>query len=85
MNELEKKDLKEFNAKKSLIDLYGEAFHNNRKIISYSNIIEEIIKLKKEISKYESAIDDLWYSANSLQSDAEGILDEISDLQETLK
>jgi hypothetical protein len=85
MEKIEKRDLKEFNARASLIDLYGETLYDNKKNISYSNIMEEIIRLSTKVVRYEEVIDELFYSANSLQADAAGIVDEITDLQDEIK
>jgi uncharacterized coiled-coil DUF342 family protein len=85
MEKIEKRDLKEFNARASLIDLYGETLYDDKKNISYSNIMEEIIRLSTKVVKYEEVINELFYSANSLQADAAGIVDEITDLQDEIK
>ena len=85
MEKIEKRNLKEFNARASLIDLYGETLYDNKKNISYSNIMEEIIRLSTKVVRYEEVIDELFYSANSLQADAAGIVDEITDLQDEIK
>jgi hypothetical protein len=85
MEKIEKRDLKEFNARASLIDLYGETLYDDKKNISYSNIMEEIIRLSTKVVRYEEVIDELFYSANSLQADAAGIVDEITDLQDEIK
>jgi len=84
-NKKEERNLKEFSAKESLIDLYGETFCNDKKTISYTNIIKEIASLSEEIVRYEDAINELFYSANSLQAEAAGIVDEITDLQDKIE
>lgn len=85
MEKIEKRDLKEFNARASLIDLYGETLYDDKKNISYSNIMEEIIRLSTKVVRYEEVINELFYSANSLQAEAAGIVDEITDLQDEIK
>lgn len=85
MEKIEKRDLKEFNARASLIDLYGETLCDDKKTISYSNIMEEIIRLSTKVVRYEEVINELFYSANSLQAEAAGIVDEITDLQDEIK
>ena len=69
----------ESKSKDKLVKDFGRKV-NESKIISYTNIVEELKRLNKQNEEYVDKINDLFYRANSIQDEAANLVDEINDV-----